>query len=75
MKDPDCIAFPQWALPCLGHRWPGYRKVRRQVCKRVQSLATSHPTKGTNFEEFVAKILRLSVPASLYYTVHLGEEL
>ena len=35
MKDSDCIAFLQWALPCLGHRWPGYRKVRRQVCKRV----------------------------------------
>ena len=35
MKDPDCTAFLQWALPRLGHRWPGYRKVRRQVCKRV----------------------------------------
>lgn len=35
MKDPDCVAFLQWALPRLGHRWPGYRKVRRQVCKRV----------------------------------------
>ncbi len=35
MKDPDCIAFLQWALPRLQLRWPGYRKVRRQVCKRV----------------------------------------
>jgi chemotaxis protein methyltransferase CheR len=35
MKDSDCVAFLQWALPRLGHRWPGYRKVRRQVCKRV----------------------------------------
>lgn len=35
MKDPECIAFLQWALPRLQLRWPGYRKVRRQVCKRV----------------------------------------
>ena len=35
MKDPECIAFLQWALPQLQLRWPGYRKVRRQVCKRV----------------------------------------
>ena len=35
MRDPECIAFLQWALPRLRMRWPGYRKVRRQVCKRV----------------------------------------
>jgi chemotaxis protein methyltransferase CheR len=35
MQDPECIAFLQWALPRLRMRWPGYRKVRRQVCKRV----------------------------------------
>jgi chemotaxis protein methyltransferase CheR len=31
----DCVAFLQWALPRLGRRWAGYRKVRRQVCRRV----------------------------------------
>jgi len=36
VKDADCIAFLQWALPQLRLRWPGYRKVRRQVCKRVE---------------------------------------
>ena len=36
MTDMDCIAFLQWALPRLGFRWDGYRRVRRQVCKRVQ---------------------------------------
>jgi len=36
MTDRDCIQFLQWALPRLGLRWPGFRKVRRQVCKRVQ---------------------------------------
>jgi len=30
------VAFLQWALPRLGRRWAGYRKVRRQVCRRVR---------------------------------------
>jgi chemotaxis protein methyltransferase CheR len=36
MNDADCVAFLQWALPRLGLHWPGYRKVRRQVCKRIR---------------------------------------
>ena len=35
MKDADCVALLQWALPQLGLRWPGFRKVRGQVCKRI----------------------------------------
>ncbi len=35
MKDSECIAFLQWALPQLRLRWPGFRKVRRQVCRRL----------------------------------------
>jgi chemotaxis protein methyltransferase CheR len=35
VKDTDCIAFLQWALPRLDLRWPGFRKVRRQVCRRI----------------------------------------
>lgn len=35
MTDRDCIALLQWALPQLGHRWEGYRRVRRQVCRRI----------------------------------------
>jgi len=35
MKDADCVEFLRWALPQLELRWPGFRKVRRQVCKRV----------------------------------------
>ena len=35
MNDSECVAFLQWALPQLRLRWAGYRKVRRQVCKRV----------------------------------------
>ncbi len=35
MTDSDCVQFLQWALPRLRLRWPGFRKVRRQVCKRI----------------------------------------
>jgi chemotaxis protein methyltransferase CheR len=35
MKDTDCVRFLQWALPRLHMRWPGFRKVRKQVCKRL----------------------------------------
>jgi chemotaxis protein methyltransferase CheR len=36
VKDADCTAFLQWALPRLGMRWPGFRRVRgQQVCKRL----------------------------------------
>jgi chemotaxis protein methyltransferase CheR len=33
--DDACVAFLQWALPRLGLRWAGYRRVRRQVCRRL----------------------------------------
>jgi chemotaxis protein methyltransferase CheR len=35
MRDADCTAFLQWALPQLGMHWSGFRKVRHQVCKRL----------------------------------------
>jgi chemotaxis protein methyltransferase CheR len=35
MTDRDGVGFLQWALPRLGLRWPGFRKVRRQVYKRL----------------------------------------
>jgi chemotaxis protein methyltransferase CheR len=35
MTDRDCILFLQWALPRMRLRWPGFRPVRRQVCRRV----------------------------------------
>jgi chemotaxis protein methyltransferase CheR len=36
MRDEDCVIFLQWALPRLDLTWPGFRKVRRQVCKRIK---------------------------------------
>lgn len=48
MNDRDCIGLLQWALPRLGHRWEGYRRVRRQVCRRIaariKSLALADAT-------------------------------
>jgi len=35
MTDSDCIGFLQAELPRLRLRWPGFRKVRRLVCKRL----------------------------------------
>lgn len=36
MKDSECVHFLQWSLPQLRMQWPGFRKVRSQVCKRLQ---------------------------------------
>ncbi|MBV9000963.1 MAG: hypothetical protein JO304_18010 [Solirubrobacterales bacterium] len=33
---PRCVEFLQWALPRLGLRWSGFRRVRGQVCKRLR---------------------------------------
>jgi chemotaxis protein methyltransferase CheR len=35
VTDPDCVTFLQWALPKIRLRWPGFRKVRGQVRKRI----------------------------------------
>lgn len=34
--DRRCVEFLQWALPRLGLRWTGFRKVRRQLCRRLR---------------------------------------
>jgi chemotaxis protein methyltransferase CheR len=36
MNDRDCIRFLQETLPRLHLSWHGFRRVRRQVCKRLQ---------------------------------------
>ncbi|UCG71590.1 MAG: chemotaxis protein CheR [Chromatiales bacterium] len=36
MTDDECITLLQWLLPRLALRWPGFRRVRKQVCKRFQ---------------------------------------
>ena len=36
MRDRECVALLQWALPRLQRPWAGFRKVRNQVCQRVE---------------------------------------
>ena len=36
MDDRDCVRFLQHTLPRLQLRWRGFRRVRRQVCRRLQ---------------------------------------
>src|SRR5918999_3370615 len=37
LTDVDCVSLLQWALPRLGLRWEGFRRPRRQVCRRIQT--------------------------------------
>ena len=40
MNDRDCVRFLQEMLPRLHLRWRGFRRVRRQVCRRLQRRLT-----------------------------------
>ncbi len=35
MHDQECVHFLKWALPKMKMRWNGFKRVRRQVCKRI----------------------------------------
>lgn len=35
MRQAQCVEFLRWALPRLGLAWPGFRRVHRQVCRRL----------------------------------------
>ena len=50
MKDQQCVSFLQWALPHLNYRWQGFRKVRKQVCKRINKRMKE--LGHTNIEEY-----------------------
>lgn len=41
MRDVEGVQFLQWCLPRLQLRWSGYRKVRRQVYKRISTRLQS----------------------------------
>jgi len=47
MNDRDCIRFLQETLPRLRLRWSGFRRVRRQVCKRLQRNRFNHIVPGS----------------------------
>lgn len=46
MENMDCTAFLQWALPKAGFKWSGFRKVRRQVCRRLKRRMTALGLEG-----------------------------
>ena len=41
MRDEDCVDLLRWILPRLSLRWAGFRRVRRQVCKRFARRLTA----------------------------------
>lgn len=89
MKDIECVTFLQWALPRMDLRWAGYRRVHRQVCKRVhrriQALRLSGLTEymiylDQHLEEWTALEALCSIPISRFYRDRavfdfLGEEI
>jgi len=76
MTDADCVAFLQWALPRMGLNWPGYRKVRAQVCKRIArrcqdlelaGLGAYRARLDASPEEWNALCALCSIPISRFY--------
>jgi chemotaxis protein methyltransferase CheR len=54
MRDADCVQFLQWALPRLELRWAGFRKVRRQVCRRIsRRLAELGLSDGAAYRTYI----------------------
>lgn len=37
MKIDSCKQLLQWALPRMGYRWDGFRRVYRQVCRKIRA--------------------------------------
>jgi chemotaxis protein methyltransferase CheR len=75
MSNRDCVDFLQWALPRLGLRWPGFRKVRGIVCKRVErrrralgltSLDAYRGYLGEHGDEWEALRALCSIPISRF---------
>jgi len=76
MKDVEGVPFLQWCLPRLQLCWPGYRKVRRQVYKRIQqrlqslglvSLADYQTYLETHPEEWPVLDSSCWIPISRFY--------
>jgi chemotaxis protein methyltransferase CheR len=74
--DRRCVEFLQWALPRLGLRWAGYRKVRRQVCRRLRrrldelelsDLDAYREHLGTHPEEWTVLDSLTSITISRFY--------
>jgi len=56
MRDSECVEFLRWALPRLARRWPGFRKVRRTVCKRIaRRLLALNLSGPRDYREFLER--------------------
>ncbi len=52
----QCTEFLKWALPQLGLRWEGYRRVKRQVCKRINARIAFLQLSGFgSYKEYLSK--------------------
>jgi chemotaxis protein methyltransferase CheR len=54
MKGTPCTELLRWALPQLGLHWPGFRKVHRQVCKRLKRRM--HELQLADFAAYSARL-------------------
>ena len=55
MNDNKWVEFMQWALPQMRMRWPGFRKVRRQVYRRIIGrLEELNLTKPSQYKTYLA---------------------
>ena len=79
MNDSDCIGFLQWALPQLRMRWAGFRRVRKQVCKRIArrlrvlglpGLDAYRVYLGANPNEWIALDRCCRITVSRFYRDH-----
>lgn len=76
MTDAEGVQFLQWCLPRLRLRWPGYRKVRRRVHKRIarrlqslglQSIADYQTYLDAHPEEWTVLDACCRISISRYY--------
>jgi chemotaxis protein methyltransferase CheR len=79
VKDADCVDLLQWALPQLGLRWQGLRRVRGQVCKRLkrrlralqlEDLAQYRALLGHSREEWTRLDALCRISISRFYRDH-----
>jgi len=48
------VKFLQWALPRLGMRWPGFRKVRNRVCKPIaRRIASLNLSRVGHYQDYL----------------------
>ena len=68
MTDHECVEFLHWALPRLGLRWSGFRKVRGQVCKRLKRRLAE-----LSVEDVASYRARLECDASEWEVLEFGQ--